>query len=210
MIKRIGDIVLIQLSDIDSNIYLLGDTVIDSGTGFNFTRLRDIFRVLKRGMKDVKEVINTHGHFDHIGGNGYFLNAKVAIHEGDAKILEKGDRELSNVDFFNGRLSPRKPDKILKDGDKLNPDKLDLEVTHTPGHSAGSICLYDNKRKILFSGDTVFSDGVGRTDLPGGDPKAMEKSLQRLLKLDVEKILPGHGKPVLQNAKKTLETIVKG
>ncbi len=210
MIKRIGDIVLIQLSDIDSNIYLASDTVIDCGTGFNFTRLRDIFNSLKRNMNDVKQIINTHCHFDHVGGNGYFLNAKVAIHEADAKVLEKGDGELSNADFFDGKLHPRKPDRILKEGDKLNPDKLDLEVIHTPGHSPGSICLYDKKRKILFSGDTLFSDGVGRTDIAGGDPKELESSLQRLLKLDVENILPGHGEPVLKNANKILEAVVKG
>jgi glyoxylase-like metal-dependent hydrolase (beta-lactamase superfamily II) len=209
MITRIGDIVMISLSDIDSNIYIVGDTIVDSGTGFNFTRLREIFRIMKREMRDIKEIINTHGHFDHIGGNGYFLNAKVAIHEADARILEKGDVELSNVDFFDGKLHARKPDKILKEGDNLTPDKLNLEVIHTPGHSEGSICLYDKKRKILFSGDTVFSDGVGRTDIPGGDPAKLESSLQRLLKFDVQKILPGHGKPVLQNAKKTLETVVK-
>ncbi|UCD07576.1 MAG: MBL fold metallo-hydrolase [Candidatus Aenigmatarchaeota archaeon] len=185
MIKRIGDIVLIQLSDIDSNIYLVGDTVIDCGTGFNFTRLRDIFNALKRNMNDVKQIINTHCHFDHVGGNGYFLNAKVAIHEDDAKVLEKGDGELSNADFFDGKLHPRKPERILKEGDKLNPDKLDLEVIHTPGHSPGSICLYDKKRKILFTGDTLFSDGVGRTDIAGGDPKGLESSLQRLLKINV-------------------------
>ncbi len=210
MIKRIGDIVLIQLSDIDSNIYLAGDTVIDCGTGFNFTRLRDIFNALKKNMNDVKQIINTHCHFDHVGGNGYFLNAKVAIHEADAKVLEKGDGELSNANFFDGKLHPRKPDRILKEGDKLDPDKLDLEVIHTPGHSPGSICLYDKKRKILFTGDTVFSDGVGRTDIAGGDSKELESSLQRLLKFDVEKILPGHGEPVLKNANKTMEAIVKG
>jgi hydroxyacylglutathione hydrolase len=210
MIKRIGDIVLIQLSDIDSNIYLAGDTVIDCGTGFNFTRLRDIFKALKTEMKDVKHVINTHGHFDHVGGNGYFLNAKVAIHEADAGILEKGDNELSNAGFFDGKLQPKKPDRTLKEGDKFSSDKLDLEVIHTPGHSPGSICLYDKKRRILFTGDTVFSDGVGRTDIAGGDPEELEKSLQRLLKLDVEKILPGHGEPVLKNANKILEAIVKG
>ena len=90
MIKRIGDITLIKLSDMDSNIYLVGDTVIDSGTGFNFTRLRSMFSAMKKEMKDVKNVVNTHGHFDHVGGNGYFLNAKVSIHEADAHILEKG------------------------------------------------------------------------------------------------------------------------
>ncbi len=210
MIKRIGDIVLIQLSDIDSNIYLLGDTVIDAGTGFNFTRLRDIFKALKKEMKDVKEVVNTHGHFDHVGGNGYFLNAKVAIHGADADVLERGDQELSNATFFDGKLHPKKPDRILKEGDRLEPDRVSLEVIHTPGHSPGSICLYDKGKKILFTGDTVFADGVGRTDLPGGDPKALEQSLQRLLKLDVEKLLPGHGDPVLKDARKVLESAVKG
>lgn len=210
MIKRIGDIVLIQLSDIDSNIYVLGDTIIDAGTGFNFTRLRDIFRALKKEMKDISMVINTHGHFDHVGGNGYFLNAKVAIHEADAGILERADAELSNASFFDGRISPKKPDMILKEGDSLSPDKVELQVIHTPGHTAGSICLYDSKRKILFSGDTVFADGVGRTDLPGSDPEALEKSLQKLAKLDVEQIFPGHGEPVLKGGNKVLESISKG
>ena len=210
MFKKIGDIILIELSDIDSNIYLVGDTVIDSGTGFNFTRLRDIFKIMKREMKDVKNIINTHGHFDHIGGNGYFLNARVAIHENEAKILEKGDRELSNADFFEGKVHPRKPDQVLKEGDKITAGKMELEVMHTPGHSPGSICLYDKKSKIIFSGDTVFSDGVGRTDMPGGDPGALEESLQKLSKVDVQKIMPGHGEPVLKDAKKTLNMIVNG
>jgi hydroxyacylglutathione hydrolase len=210
MIKRIGDIVLISLSDMDSNIYVIGDMVIDSGTGFNFTRLRDIFRVLKREMKDVKQVVNTHGHFDHIGGNGYFLNAKVAIHEADAPILENGDREMSTAEFFDGQLNPRKPDRILKDGDRLNPDRMELEVLHTPGHTPGSICLYDRKKKLLFTGDTVFSNGVGRTDTPGGDPALLEKSLGRIMNLDVETILPGHGEPVLKGAKKVLDNIARG
>lgn len=210
MFKKIGDIILIELSDIDSNIYLVGDTVIDSGTGFNFTRLRDIFKVMKREMKDVKQIINTHGHFDHIGGNGYFLNAKVAIHENEAKILEKGDQKLSNADFFEGKVYPRKPDQVLKEGDKVTAGKMELEVMHTPGHSPGSICLYDKKSKIMFSGDTFFSDGVGRTDIPGGDPGALEESLQKLSKVDAQKILPGHGEPVLKDAKKTLASIVNG
>jgi glyoxylase-like metal-dependent hydrolase (beta-lactamase superfamily II) len=210
MIKKIGDIILIELSDIDSNIYLLGDTVIDSGTGFNFTKLRELFKTLKMDMKSVKQIINTHGHFDHVGGNGYFLNAKVAIHEADAKILEKADVELSSADFFEGKLHPRKPDTILKEGNKLEPDKLKLEVIHTPGHTAGSICLYDKSKKILFSGDTVFADGIGRTDMPGGDPDALEQSFQKILKLDIEKILPGHGPAVLKDGSKVIKQIVNG
>ncbi len=206
MIKRIGNIVLIQLSDIDSNIYLVGDCVIDSGTGFNFTRLFDVFRIIKKSPNDVKWVINTHCHYDHIGGNGYFLNAKIAIHETEAQVLEKADVVLSNAVFFNGKLHSMKVEKRLKEGDVLDG----LKVVHTPGHSPGSICLYDPKEKILFSGDTIFSDGVGRTDIKGGDEEALAASLEKIQKIDIKKLLPGHGEPLLEKCKETIKLIVEG
>ncbi len=202
---KIGDISLIQLSDIDSNIYLTDDTIIDSGTGFNSMRLHSVLRMLNTDLEKIKQVINTHAHFDHIGGNGYFYNAKILIHENDAAILEAGDLERSNAGFFEGKLKPRKVDRNLKEGDIVS----NLKVIHTPGHSPGSICLYDEKRKILFSGDTVFSDGVGRTDLAGGDPQALGESLEKLRKLNIEKILPGHGEPVLKLGNKRIEFILK-
>lgn len=203
---KIDDISLIQLSDVDSNIYLIGDTIIDSGTGFNFIRLHSALNMLKTDLDKIKQVINTHGHFDHIGGNGYFVNAKIAIHEKEAAVVENADAEKSNVNFFAGELKPRKVDRKLKEGDLVANG---LKVLHTPGHSPGSICLYDEKRKILFSGDTVFSDGVGRTDLAGGDPDALSESLAKLSKLKIEKILPGHGEPVLKLGSKRLEFILK-
>ena len=202
---KIGDINLIQLSDIDSNIYLTDDTIVDSGTGFNSMRLHSVLRMLNTDLEKIKQVINTHGHFDHIGGNAYFYNAKILIHENDAAILEAGDLERSNAGFFEGKLKPRKVDRNLKEGDVVS----NLKVIHTPGHSPGSICLYDEKRKILFSGDTVFSDGVGRTDLAGGDPQALGESLEKLRKLNIEKILPGHGEPVLKLGNKRIEFILK-
>ena len=203
---KIGDITLIRLSDIDSNIYLTDDTIIDSGTGFNFMRLHSVLRMLNTDLEKIKQVINTHGHFDHIGGNGYFYNAKILIHENDAAILEAGDLERSNASFFEGKLKPKKVDRKLKEGDVVDNG---LKVIHTPGHSPGSICLYDEKRKILFSGDTLFSDGVGRTDLAGGDPQALRESLENLRKLKIEKILPGHGEPVLKLGNKRIEFILK-
>ena len=208
MLKRIGDIVMIQLSDIDSNIYIMGDTAIDAGTGFNFTRLATILRVLKLGLGDIKQVINTHGHFDHIGGDGYFINAKVSIHGLDAPIMESADQEKSMADFFDGKLNPRKPDTILKEGDRIKILGYDFEVLHTPGHTSGSICLFDNSTGLLVSGDTIFSDGVGRTDVPGGDPEALDKSLEKISKLDAKKILPGHGDPVHEKGKKVIEEIL--
>lgn len=208
MIKRIGDIILIQLSEIDSNIYILGNTVIDSGTGFNFTRLHSILKAIKKSFDDFTLVVNTHGHFDHIGGNGYFLKAKLAIHEEDAPIIEKGDIKLSWADYFDGKLRPRKVDIKLKDGDIIEMGSRKLKIIHTPGHTAGSICLYDERDKILFTGDTLFSDGVGRTDLPGGDEEKMVESLEKISKLKVQKMLPGHGDPVLENAEKVIEDIL--
>ena len=206
MIKRIGNnIVLLKLSDSDSNIYIIDDVAIDSGTGFNFSRLYTLLKVLKKSVADIKQVINTHGHFDHIGGNGYFINAKVAIHENDADIIETGDIERSVADFFDGKLKPRTVDMKLKEGDVLNIGGMELEVIHTPGHTPGSICLYNRKDGILFTGDTIFANGVGRTDLPGGDPNALRESIEKLKKLDVKIILPGHGEPVLENAKNVIE-----
>jgi glyoxylase-like metal-dependent hydrolase (beta-lactamase superfamily II) len=204
MLKKLGDITLIQLSSSDSNIYVIGDTVIDAGTGFNFTRLRDALRVLKKDLGDIKEVVNTHGHFDHCGGNGYFLNAKTAIHEADAPIVENGDAEASVADFFEGSPKPHEIQRKLNEGDVINAGSHELEVIHTPGHTPGSICLYDRKTGTLFSGDTVFSEGVGRTDLPGGDPVAFAASIQKLRELKVKRILPGHGDPVIANADKVL------
>jgi glyoxylase-like metal-dependent hydrolase (beta-lactamase superfamily II) len=206
MIKRIGDnIVLIQLSDIDSNIYIIGDTVIDSGTGFNFTRLHTLLKMLGKSLESFSQVINTHSHFDHIGGNGYFTEAKIAAHEEDAKVIENADEKGSYAEFFEGHLHPRKVETKLKDGDVIEG----LKVIHTPGHTPGSICLLDEKKGILFSGDTIFSDGVGRTDMPGGDEEALSKSIELVSGLKYSKILPGHGEPILENASKVIADMLK-
>ena len=206
MISRIGKVVLIRLSDIDSNIYLIGDTMIDSGTGFNFTRLRDLFRVLKMDMKNVRAIVNTHGHFDHIGGNGYFLNAKVAIHKSDADIIEKADAELAAADFFDGKMHPHPVHRRLENGEKIQAGDMELEVIHTPGHTHGSICLLARKEGLLFSGDLVFKDGIGRTDFANSDSNLMAASLDRVKALPVKQILPGHGDVF---DKKALNSIVE-
>lgn len=208
-VKKIGDIVLIQLADVDSNVYLISDTVIDTGTGFNFTRLRDVLRVFKMPMDNVKQIINTHYHFDHIGGNGYFTGASILIHEADAPVMENGDAEASVADFFGGRMHPMKIGKRLKNGEKLNLGNLEFEVIHTPGHTPGSICLYEKKQKLLISGDTVFASGVGRTDLIGGDFEQLKQSLQKLSKMDIQKILPGHGSVVEKDGAKLIASLLK-
>jgi len=205
-VTRVNDrITLIHLSDLDSNIYLIdGDTVVDTGTGSNFVRLYEIFKKMGLEFEEIKNIINTHMHWDHIGGNGFFENAKVHIHENDADVLERGDSEMSNAHYFNGNMKPMKVERRLKEGDEI----FGFKVLHTPGHTPGSICLFDPKEKILISGDTIFADGVGRTDLPGGSEEDMEKSLERLSSLEIEKILPGHGEPVLKSGSKVIKNII--
>ncbi|MCX6818065.1 MAG: MBL fold metallo-hydrolase [Candidatus Aenigmarchaeota archaeon] len=206
LVTKINDkITLIHLSDLDSNIYLLGkDTVIDSGTGSNFVRLYDILKKLKLDFELVKNIVNTHMHWDHIGGNGFFSNAKIHIHEKDALVLEKGDANMSNAAYFSGKMKPVKVAVKLKDGDQI----FGFKVLHTPGHTQGSICLYDPKDKILISGDTLFADGVGRTDLAGGSEDDLSASIEKLSSLKIDKILPGHGEPVLKGGEKAIKSIV--
>jgi glyoxylase-like metal-dependent hydrolase (beta-lactamase superfamily II) len=208
MIRRFKDIILIQLSDIDSNIYIMGDTAIDSGTGFNFTRLKTYLAALKMDLESIKHIINTHGHFDHVGGNGYFYEADVAIHEADAFIIEQGDLKASYADFFDGKLHPRRVDRMLADGDTVTANSMEFDVIHTPGHTPGSICLYNRDAGILFSGDTIFSDGVGRTDMPGGDDEALAESMEKLANLKVNRLFPGHGDPIKEGADKLIREMM--
>lgn len=119
-------------------------------------------------------VVNTHFHFDHTLANHNF-NAEVWIHEGEKEF----------VDF--------KVDRFLKQGDILKIGQESLEVFHTPGHTPGGICLLGNK--FAFTGDTLFKNGYGRTDLPGGDDKRMFESLKKLYSSlkEGQTIYPGHG-----------------
>ena len=207
LVNKINDrITLLHLSDLDSNIYLInGDTIVDSGTGSNFVRLYEVFKRMNLDFDKIKKIINTHMHWDHIGGNRFFENAEVHIHEKDAPVLEKADTEMSNSQYFNGNMRPMEIAGKLKDGDEI----AGFKVIHTPGHTPGSMCLLDEKEKILISGDTIFADGVGRTDLPGGDEAELDKSLNKLAALDIDKILPGHGEPVLKGAKNAINNIVQ-
>ncbi|MCD6247980.1 MAG: MBL fold metallo-hydrolase [Hadesarchaea archaeon] len=183
----------------DSNIYLIIDEVIalvDAGTGMNFDRVRR--NLLKFGVRtdDVDLLINTHCHYDHIGGDHDFISAsgcQVAIHELEVEALRNADPEVTLANAFGASLEPIEPTRELRDGDRIELGEVTLEVLHTPGHTRGSICLYDRERRVLFSGDTVFCDGVGRTDLPTGDSAAMVRSLRRLKELGVRRLLPGHG-----------------
>jgi len=183
----------------DSNIYLIIDDIIalvDTGTGRHFDRVTKNLQRFGLTPADIELIINTHCHYDHVGGNRAFLDAAdcgIAIHELDAEPLRNGDGVVTCAALLGEELEPIEPTRLLHDGDRIELGNLVLEALHTPGHTRGSICLYDHERQVLFSGDTVFCGGVGRTDHPTGDTDAMINSIRRLAKLKVQKLLPGHG-----------------
>ncbi|MDI6643254.1 MAG: MBL fold metallo-hydrolase [Candidatus Hodarchaeaceae archaeon] len=182
----------------DSNIYLIIDeiiTLIDAGTGQNFKNVKHNLSKFNLKPSDVGLLINTHCHFDHTGGDWDFVAAgcEVAIHEFEAGLLRDGEQTITMAGSFGRRLEPVEVARELREGDRVKLGELTLQVVHTPGHTQGSISLYEHKRGILFSGDTVFCDGVGRTDLPTSNAKALARSLRKLSALDVESLYPGHG-----------------
>lgn len=143
----------------------------------------------------VRLIVLTHGHIDHMEAAArlkQLTGAGLAIHELDAPML--GDAMLSGAALFGFAQQGSAADRLLHEGDVVSLEGTDisLQVLHTPGHTPGSVCFLGNG--VLFSGDCLFAGGIGRVDLPGGDERAMMRSLARLAALDGDlTVYPGHG-----------------
>jgi glyoxylase-like metal-dependent hydrolase (beta-lactamase superfamily II) len=137
-----------------------------------------------------KCIIITHAHIDHIAGIPEF-NLPVYAGSGDAEHFTNPIKSLS-LFLGNGQIF-KKPSKLLKDGEVIDIDGCILEVVEVPGHTPGSICLITDE--ILFSGDTLFAGGIGRTDFPDADHRLLVKMIkEKLLTLkETTKVYPGHG-----------------
>lgn len=210
LVKKINEnIMLLALGGSESNIYLVNnELLIDSGTGFHQKELVHALTSAGAVIEDIKRIVLTHGHFDHIGGIHLFRNAKIGAHKDDATAIESVDSNESMAHMFAAKREPKKLDFCLDDGDTIKSGDMKLKVIHAPGHTKGSICLYDEKNKILFSGDTVFADGFGRLDLPGGSSREMKQTLARLAALDVNMILPGHGGVVWASGSEVIRRLI--
>lgn len=177
----------------DTNAYLVWDgtspeaLILDPGMN-SAASLAE--RVTVNGLR-AHLIANSHGHIDHIFDNGPMkraTGAPLAIHPADAYRLEG----RNNYGFEVERTTA---ERELGEGDSVDVGRLRFQVLHTPGHTEGSVCLYEPTHRLLLSGDVLFAGSFGRTDLPGGDDAAMVESLSRLARdlRDDVRVLPGHG-----------------
>jgi glyoxylase-like metal-dependent hydrolase (beta-lactamase superfamily II) len=175
---------------LQTNCYIISDQEKDSFIIDPGDESDKIMKFIRSKNLKVHFIINTHSHIDHIKAD-YDLKLPVYIHGLDAEALENPAKNFSS--FLLGDFNSCKPAKILKDQDKIGLKNFVIEVLHTPGHTPGGICLkVDN---VVFTGDTLFKDGIGRTDLPGGSYEAIIASIRnKLLCLKDDMIIyPGHG-----------------
>ena len=168
---------------------------------------RHLFQHVRRGLErvglapeQIDAVLVTHGHPDHLETAGSFgPSARWAMSRIDYDFV---------LQYLGSRTEIPPPAFFLQEGDLAIGDTA-LQVLLTPGHSPGSVCLYWPEKKALFTGDVVFSQSIGRTDLPGGSGRQLKESITRLAELDVEVLCPGHGDVVTgrENVRKNFKMI---
>lgn len=191
------DMMLIRLvvGPLQVNCFIIADektreaVVIDPGDD-----PQDILRVIKEKELKVKYIVNTHGHFDHVGANRAVKDAtgaEILFHEADAALLAAAPRQSA---VYGIAAVPSPPaDRFIKHGDIITAGEVSLKVLHTPGHSPGGISLLE--QGMVFTGDALFAGSIGRTDLPGGDLMTLIRSIKtNLMALpDDTNVFSGHG-----------------
>ena len=194
-----------------SNCYIVGSQsnkegmIIDPGD-----EAKQILKRVKDLELDIKFIVLTHGHIDHTGALKEVkeaTGAEVVIHGDDAKSLKN---QLVAIAFGLSYPTPPRPNRLLKGGESLDVGGMHFEVLHTPGHTSGGICLLGEG--VVFSGDTLFNYGIGRTDLPGGSSSQLMNSIQtKLMTLpDNTVVYPGHGPDTTIGAERVGNPFLRG
>ena len=167
--------------------------IIDPGLEFS-SETQQVLDYIMQGALKIKSIVNTHGHSDHISGDASFqskYSVPICIHKYDAATIEG---------LVKGKFPPN---VLLEDGSLIEFGDESLKVMHTPGHTPGSICLLGER--LVFTGDTLFAGGIGRTDFPGGTDSDMRLSLQKLASLpDNFLVYPGHGPTSIMSQEKRI------
>ena len=188
---------ILPVGPLQCNCSIIGDEttheamVIDPGDDID-----DVQALLTKHNLQVKQIVITHAHIDHVGGAMKLragTGAPILLNQNDYALLKMLDEQAAWI----GMRSPGKVeiDRSVTTGETVAAGSHTAKILHTPGHTEGSICLYFAPHQLLIAGDTLFAGSIGRTDLPGGDNRKIIRSIrERLLTLpDQVKVIPGHG-----------------
>ena len=182
-----------------ANCYIVGSTstkrgmIIDPGADADV-----IMKTVQETGLSISIIVITHSHMDHVGALREVqqkTNAEFAIHEAEKGFVFSTPMRMLTSLGVSPVKSPPRPDRLLRDGDRIDLSDLHFEVLYTPGHSSGGICLLGHG--VVFSGDTLFKFGIGRTDFPGMSHERLLKSIREKLMVlpDETVVYPGHGPP---------------
>jgi hydroxyacylglutathione hydrolase len=184
-----------SLGSLQANCYFLIEDndliLIDPGDEASF-----ILEEIQRQRLNLKAILATHGHFDHIGAVGEIkksFDVPFYINEKDLFLVERLNETAKYFLGYNPYFLPPKNIKELNNK-TLHVSRFTFDVISTPGHTPGSVCFYFQKAKLVFTGDTLFKNGIGRYDFSYSDKKELFKSLKKILSLPDETLIyPGHG-----------------
>ena len=206
-----------------SKAYLIVDetiTLVDSGLPWNGGGVRRYVESIGRDMGELGHILLTHGHPDHTGaarGLSLSAGAKIMAHESDTMAISDGRRALSYRSAFGPKRSPNPfgapavATTLVEDGDTV-PIHGGIRVVHTPGHTPGSVCFSLERSGVLFTGDTIFSDGkrLSRSiPFPGYDRDSYVKSLERIAAMEFDVVCGGHGEPLMGGGSAALRRLLE-
>ncbi len=205
---------IVVVGPLGVNCFILGcgetmeGVVVDPGADAG----RVLDRVRALGLS-IRTVINTHGHFDHVGGNKEVLEAtgaRLMIHRDDTYFLSRAAEVAANYGLTTENSPP--PDELLEDGMTVTFGECSMKVLHTPGHTPGGCCLLLEGEGKVITGDTLFAESVGRTDFPGSSHEALISSIHsKLLPLpDETQVYPGHGESSTIGRERRYNPYLKG
>ncbi|MCL2198900.1 MAG: MBL fold metallo-hydrolase [Defluviitaleaceae bacterium] len=190
------ELLIINDNPYDQNVYIYYDKATKEGVIIDAS---DSYETIRRAIEEheitVKAILLTHGHFDHtlcVDKLRELTGAPVYAHEAEAELLKNSEY---NRGIMRGLDISVVADKLFSDGEVFSLIKgVELQVIHTPGHTAGGVCYYDSARAVIFTGDTLFRETIGRTDMPTGDTKTLIASVRdKLFTLpDNVTVYPGH------------------